>query len=336
MVFPRSQLRGNGPDEQQGDAGEPLLPLCSARTPARSSRAGNSVSRSGRQRDPVLSTEAAVSSAASRLGNRQGPTTTSICAVGFEVTFEQLVHIVRRQPLVRQWLPQQDVHVPERRDAASGSVEVARISAAAAVVDTVAACMKYLLSERQRQGETLMMTTTTPSVAASPRSPERLARPEHSLASVPREALAVLPGRAAVWRPEDACRKALHDWFVEHLHHPYPTEAEKRELALRTGLSLRQVNDYYSNKRMRIRRRARTLRAHGLRIDNHAMQSHWPAPTEHIASGATVSKRASSARGAAWRTHVLPYAKYILLRSYDAVRYGQPQPLSHSQSSCSL
>ncbi|KAK4538627.1 hypothetical protein CDCA_CDCA19G4652 [Cyanidium caldarium] len=335
MVFPRSQLRGNGRDERQGDAGESSSPLCSTRTPALPSRLGNAVSRSGRPRDPALSTDAAVSAAASRLGNRQGPTTIPICAVGFEVTFEQLVHIVRRQPLVRQWLPQQDVHVPERRDAASGSVEVARISAAAAVVDTVAACMTYLLSERQQHGETLM-TTTTPSVDASPRPPARLARAERSLASAPREALTVLPGRAAVWRPEDACRKALHDWFVEHLHHPYPTEAEKRELALRTGLSLRQVNDYYSNKRMRIRRRARALRAHGLRIDSHAMQSHWPAPTEHIASSAIVSKRASSARGAAWRTHVLPYAKYILLRSYDAVRYGQPQPLSHSQSSCSL
>lgn len=43
----------------------------------------------------------------------------------------------------------------------------------------------------------------------------------------------------------------LYEWFNSHKAHPYPCQAEKKELALRTGLNVKQVNNWFVNKRCR-------------------------------------------------------------------------------------
>ena len=44
----------------------------------------------------------------------------------------------------------------------------------------------------------------------------------------------------------------LRNWLVEHAHHPYPSEEDKRRLAERTGLTQAQVSNWFVNARRRI------------------------------------------------------------------------------------
>jgi hypothetical protein len=43
----------------------------------------------------------------------------------------------------------------------------------------------------------------------------------------------------------------LNHWFKQHEHHPYPNFLEKEKLAKQTGLTLTQVNYWFTNKRRR-------------------------------------------------------------------------------------
>ncbi|KFY28263.1 hypothetical protein V493_03024, partial [Pseudogymnoascus sp. VKM F-4281 (FW-2241)] len=43
----------------------------------------------------------------------------------------------------------------------------------------------------------------------------------------------------------------LRAWFVGHLHHPYPTEDEKQDLMVRTGLQMNQISNWFINARRR-------------------------------------------------------------------------------------
>ncbi|KAG2781568.1 hypothetical protein JG687_00000845 [Phytophthora cactorum] len=43
----------------------------------------------------------------------------------------------------------------------------------------------------------------------------------------------------------------MNDWFEHHLHHPYPTEEEKKALAVEGGIALEQVNNWFINTRGR-------------------------------------------------------------------------------------
>ncbi|KAL9657531.1 hypothetical protein ABK040_000959 [Willaertia magna] len=43
----------------------------------------------------------------------------------------------------------------------------------------------------------------------------------------------------------------LKQWLFSHFLHPYPTEEEKKELCLETGLTLTQVNNWFINQRVR-------------------------------------------------------------------------------------
>ena len=43
----------------------------------------------------------------------------------------------------------------------------------------------------------------------------------------------------------------LRSFFLHHISHPFPTELEKRELVSRTGLSMKQVCDWFTNNRKR-------------------------------------------------------------------------------------
>jgi Homeobox KN domain/Tc5 transposase DNA-binding domain len=45
--------------------------------------------------------------------------------------------------------------------------------------------------------------------------------------------------------------KILKDWMEQHRDHPYPTEEEKEELRIRTGLKLNQISNWLANTRRR-------------------------------------------------------------------------------------
>ncbi|KAG1437500.1 hypothetical protein G6F56_013073 [Rhizopus delemar] len=44
----------------------------------------------------------------------------------------------------------------------------------------------------------------------------------------------------------------LREWLIEHCHNPYPTEAEKNQLRLKTGLTLNQISNWFINARRRL------------------------------------------------------------------------------------
>ncbi|EKX44595.1 hypothetical protein GUITHDRAFT_163489 [Guillardia theta CCMP2712] len=54
--------------------------------------------------------------------------------------------------------------------------------------------------------------------------------------------------------PEAVC--ILEDWLVRNFNNPYPSEAEKANLVRLTGVSLKQINNWMSNARVRIWRPA--------------------------------------------------------------------------------
>ncbi|KAG2393685.1 hypothetical protein C9374_007216 [Naegleria lovaniensis] len=49
--------------------------------------------------------------------------------------------------------------------------------------------------------------------------------------------------------------KVLNDWFFANLQNPYPSEEEKKEMVNQTTLSLLQINNWFSNKRVRYKRK---------------------------------------------------------------------------------
>ncbi|EFC42231.1 homeobox domain-containing protein [Naegleria gruberi] len=49
--------------------------------------------------------------------------------------------------------------------------------------------------------------------------------------------------------------KVLNDWFFANLQNPYPSEDEKKGLVDQTTLSLLQINNWFSNKRVRYKRK---------------------------------------------------------------------------------
>ena len=46
-------------------------------------------------------------------------------------------------------------------------------------------------------------------------------------------------------------KRLLKQWFNEHIEHPYPTQREKEALAKTASLSLKQINDWFTNYRKR-------------------------------------------------------------------------------------
>ena len=61
---------------------------------------------------------------------------------------------------------------------------------------------------------------------------------------------AAFRGVADPTNPE--AQRIMKNWFFEHFGNPYPTEAERRELALRTNLTVDQVTNWFINQRGRI------------------------------------------------------------------------------------
>lgn len=46
-------------------------------------------------------------------------------------------------------------------------------------------------------------------------------------------------------------KRVLKQWFNDHLEHPYPTQREKEVLARSASLSVKQINDWFTNYRKR-------------------------------------------------------------------------------------
>ena len=55
--------------------------------------------------------------------------------------------------------------------------------------------------------------------------------------------------RAHVRRVE--ARRVLKSWVDDHLEDPYPTVNEKNQMAQAAGLTIKQVNDWFTNYRKR-------------------------------------------------------------------------------------
>ncbi|RVD84864.1 uncharacterized protein DFL_003200 [Arthrobotrys flagrans] len=56
-------------------------------------------------------------------------------------------------------------------------------------------------------------------------------------------------------------KQALQRWFINNIQHPYPSEAEKQSLSEETGLSIRQVADWFANTRRRRKYKTETSSA---------------------------------------------------------------------------
>jgi hypothetical protein len=56
--------------------------------------------------------------------------------------------------------------------------------------------------------------------------------------------------------PRDA-QQILRDWFFAHFENPYPTKSEKHELCQKTQISMHQLNQWFTNSRLRLWKRAR-------------------------------------------------------------------------------
>lgn len=44
----------------------------------------------------------------------------------------------------------------------------------------------------------------------------------------------------------------LQKWLLENFTEPYPSKLDKREMSLKSGLSMKQVNNWFINARERI------------------------------------------------------------------------------------
>jgi len=68
----------------------------------------------------------------------------------------------------------------------------------------------------------------------------------------------------------------LNNWYNDHLQSPYPNEDEKRELCTMCGLTLLQLNNWFSNKRIRMKKKGGGGRASASSAasDGHANDHH--------------------------------------------------------------
>ena len=62
-----------------------------------------------------------------------------------------------------------------------------------------------------------------------------------------------------IGRKSKRITEKLKEWLNVHWIHPYPTSGEKKELMQQTGLSLKQINQWFINARVRVWRPAVSL-----------------------------------------------------------------------------
>ena len=76
---------------------------------------------------------------------------------------------------------------------------------------------------------------------------------------------------AAAARFPRAAVKALKDWMVVHIDHPYPTDEEKETLKLQTGLSISQISNWMANTRRRQKARPKRSASPSIRPSTEAI-----------------------------------------------------------------
>ena len=83
----------------------------------------------------------------------------------------------------------------------------------------------------------------------------------------------------------------LRAWFMSpsHFHHPYPTEVERHQLLLESGLEAKQVSDWFVNYRKRVWKPLVLKAGRELREEHESQEASPPA-----------SKRAASGRARPW------------------------------------
>ncbi len=88
-------------------------------------------------------------------------------------------------------------------------------------------------------------------------------------------------------------RAKMEEWFRSHYSNPYPTDADKLELARTCSIQLNQVNNFFGNKRMRLKRKAIAMSESVREAANAAV------PSEKINPSSVLAPRAK------WRAVVL-------------------------------
>ncbi|KAJ8352589.1 hypothetical protein SKAU_G00240650 [Synaphobranchus kaupii] len=97
--------------------------------------------------------------------------------------------------------------------------------------------------------------------------------------SSPKNKRGVLPKQAT---------NVMRSWLFQHIGHPYPTEDEKKQIAIQTNLTLLQVNNWFINARRRILQpmmdgsSTETPKSKKKNPQNRPLQRFWP---DSIASG---------------------------------------------------
>eukprot|EP00937_MAST-01D_sp_MAST-1D-sp2_P002654 g2654.t1 len=61
-----------------------------------------------------------------------------------------------------------------------------------------------------------------------------------------------LPTAKRALLPSDA-KGALQEWFDDHADHPFPTDAQKLQLAQQCGITKEQVSVWFGNRRARLK-----------------------------------------------------------------------------------
>lgn len=77
----------------------------------------------------------------------------------------------------------------------------------------------------------------------------------------PKQEVVIVPDKPKKKKPKVSPKKhvllppqvvhKLKQWMLDHVDHPYPNDSEKNQLVQETGLTLRQLNDWFSNARRR-------------------------------------------------------------------------------------
>jgi hypothetical protein len=60
-----------------------------------------------------------------------------------------------------------------------------------------------------------------------------------------------LTNRSSHTRLPNKDKAVLLQWFITHIHNPYPSHEEKYELANRTSLTIKQIDTWFTNRRSR-------------------------------------------------------------------------------------
>ncbi|KAF2867009.1 hypothetical protein BDV95DRAFT_503606 [Massariosphaeria phaeospora] len=77
-------------------------------------------------------------------------------------------------------------------------------------------------------------------------------------------------GAAAARFPRTAI-KILKEWMIEHIDHPYPTDQDKEDLKLQTGLTLNQICNWMANTRRRQKARPKRSASPSVRPSTEAI-----------------------------------------------------------------